>query len=98
MSDTDYLCYLVYMYASYMFPDATLVSRRVNIYDEDNEVILSLYVNSATPDSIEFVKANAGRSAEAVTVMNSFIVFLRMIHDVHAHPFDVINRLVSVSR
>ena len=97
MSDADYLCYLIYMYASYVFPDATMVSRRVNIYNEDNEVVLSLYVNGATPDSIEFVKANARRSTEAVTAMNCFIDFLRMIHDVHEHPFDVINRLVSIS-
>lgn len=98
MSDRDYLCYLIYMFADYMFSDATLVNGRIDIYNESNEVVLSIYVNAATPDSTEFIKANAKGSVEAVTVMNVFIDFLRMIHDRHEHPFDVINRLVSVSK
>lgn len=97
MSDRDYLCYLIYMFADYMFSDATLVNGRIDIYNESNEVVLSIYVNSATLDSIEFIKANAKGSIEAITVMNVFIDFLRMVHDRHVHPFDVINRLVSVS-
>ena len=98
MSDRDYLCYLIYMFADYMFSDATLVNGRIDIYNESNELVLSIYVNSATPDSTEFIKANTMGSVEAVTVMNVFINFLRMIHDRHEHPFDVINRLVSVSK
>lgn len=97
MSNRDYLCYLIYMFADYVFSDATLVNGRIDIYNESNEVVLSIYVNSATPDSTEFVKGNAKGSIEAVTVMNVFISFLRMVHDRHAHPFDVIDRLVSVS-
>lgn len=97
MSDRDYLCYLIYMFADYMFSDATLINGRVDIYNESSEVVLSIYVNSTTPDSTEFIKANVKGSIEAVTVMNAFIDFLRMIHDRHEHPFDVINRLVSVS-
>lgn len=97
MTDRDYLCYLIYMFASYMFSNATLVNGRVDIYNESSEVVLSIYVNSSTPDSTEFIKANAKGSIEAVTVMNVLISFLRMIHDRHEHPFDVINRLVSVS-
>lgn len=97
MSNRDYLCYLIYMFTEYMFSDATLVNGRVDIYNESNELVLSIYVNAATPDSIEFIKANAKGSSEAVIVMNVFTNFLRMLHDRHAHPFDVINRLVSVS-
>lgn len=97
VTNADYLCYLIYMFADYMFSDATLVNGRIDIYNESNEVVLSIYVNAATPDSTEFIKANAKGSIEAVTVMNVFISFLRMVHDIHAHPFDVINRLVSVS-
>ena len=98
MTNRDYLCYLIYMFAEYMFSDATLVNGRVDIYNESNEVVLSIHVNADTPDSTEFIKANAKGSSEAVIVMNVFINFLRMIHDRHAHPFDVIDRLVSVSK
>lgn len=98
MSNRDYLCYLIYMFADYMFSDATLVNGRVDIYNESNEVVLSIYVNGSTPDSTEFIKANAKGSTEAVTVMNVLISFLRMIYVRHEHPFDVINRLVSVSK
>ena len=98
MSNRDYLCYLIYMFADYMFSDVTLVNGRVDIYNESNEVVLSIYVNAATPDSTKFIKGNAKGSVEAVTVMNVFIDFLRMIHDRHEHPFDVISRLVSVSK
>lgn len=97
MSNRDCLCYLIYMFAEYMFSDATLVNGRVDIYNESNEVVLSIYVNSDTPDSTEFIKANAKGSVEAVILMNVLINFLRMIHDRHEHAFDVINRLVSVS-
>lgn len=98
MSNRDYLCYLIYMFADYMFSDATLVNGRIDIYNESNEVVLSIYVNGSTPDSTEFIKVNAKGSVEAVIVMNALINFLRMIHDRHEHPFDVINRLVSVSK
>ena len=97
MSNRDYLCYLIYMFAGYMFSDATLINGRVDIYNESNEVVLSIYVNGAIPDSTEFIKENAKGAIEAVTVMNVLISFLRMIHDRHEHPFDVISRLVSVS-
>ena len=97
MSNRDYLCYLIYMFANYMFSDVTLVNGRIDIYNESNEVALSIYVNAATPDSAEFIKGNAKGSVEAITVMNVIINFLRMVHSRHAHPFDVINRLVSVS-
>lgn len=97
MSNVDYLCYLIYMFAEYMFPDATIVNHRVDIYNESNEVTLSLHVYGDTPDSIDFIRGNVKGSAEAVVVMNCFINFLRMVHDRHAHPFDVINRLVSIS-
>lgn len=96
MSNIDYLCYLTYMFADYMFFDATIINHRIDIYNASNDVILSLHVNGATPDSIEFVKGNAKGSVEAVVAMNYFVDFLRMIHDKHAHPFDVINRLVSI--
>ena len=98
MSNRDCLCHLIYMFAEYMFSNATLVNWRVDIYNESSEVVLSIYVNSDTPDSTEFIKANAKGSVEAVTVMNVFINFLRMIHDRHEHPFDVIDRLVSLSK
>lgn len=98
MSDRDYLCYLIYMFADYMFSDATLINGRVDIYNESSEVVLSIYVNSSTPDSTVFSKTNVKGTVEAVTVMKVFINFLRMIHDRHEHPFDAINRLVSVSK
>ena len=98
MSNRDYLCHLIYMFAECMFSDATLVNGRVDIYNESNEVVLSIYVYSDTPDSTEFIKANAKGSVEAVTVMNVLINFLRMIHDRHEHPFYVIDRLVSLSK
>ena len=98
MNDRDYLCRLIYMFADYMFSDATLVNSRVDIYNSDNEVILSIHVYSNTPDSVEFIKGNAKGSIEAVNVMNSLIDFLRMIHDEHDNPFSVIRRLVSTSR
>ena len=85
------------MFADYMFSDATLVNGRIDIYNASSEVVLSIYVNAATPDSTEFITGNAKGSVEAITVMNVFIDFLRMVHDRHTHPFDVINRLVSVS-
>ena len=97
MSNVDYLCRIIYMFAEYMFNDATLVNHRVDIYNESNEVVLSIHVNAATPDSVEFIKANAKGSVEAVNAMNTFIDFLRMIHDRHDHPFDVIDRLVSIN-
>lgn len=98
MNDRDYLCYIIYMFADYMFSDATLVNSRVDIYNSGNEVILSIHVHSITPDSVEFIKGNAKGSIEAVNVMNSLIDFLRMIHDKHDNPFSVIRRLVSTSR
>lgn len=97
MSDLDYLCYIIYMFAEYVFYDATLVNHRIDIYNENNEVVLSLHVKSAIPDSTEFIKGGAKGSTEAVIAMIYFIDFLRMIHDKHKHPFNVINRLVSVS-
>lgn len=97
MNNRDYLCYLIYMFADYMFSDATIVNGRVDIYNECNEVILSIHVYSSNPDSVTFIRGNAKGSTEAVAVMNDLISFLRMIHDKHDHPFDVINRLVSVS-
>ena len=97
MSNLDYLCYIIYMFADYVFHDATLVNHRIDIYNESNEVLLSIHVNAATPDSTEIFKANTKGSVEAVNTMNTFIDFLRMIHDTHDHPFDVINRLVSIN-
>lgn len=97
MSNLDYLCYIIYMFADYVFYDATLVSHRIDIYNESNDVILSIHVHSSTPDSAEFIKGNAKGSDEALIAMNYFIDFLRMIHDKHKHPFSVINTLVSIS-
>ena len=98
MSDRYYLCYIIYMFADYMFSDATLVNSRVDIYNSDNEVILSIHVHSNIPDSVEFIKGNAKGSIEAVNVMNFLIDFLRMIHDEHDNPFSVIRGFVSTSR
>lgn len=39
MSNRDYLCYLIYMFADYMFSDAAMVNGRVDIYNESNEVV-----------------------------------------------------------
>lgn len=97
MSNRDYLCYLIYMFADYMFSDAILVNGRVDIYNESGEVVTSIYVNASTPDSTVFMNTGLKGDIEATTVMKVFINFLRMIHDRHEHPFDVINRLVSVS-
>lgn len=97
MTNADYLCYLIYMFADYMFSDATINSGRVDIYNEHNEVVLSIHVYSGSPDSVSFIRGNAKGANEAVAIMNVFISFLRMIHAKHAHPFYVINRLVSVS-
>lgn len=90
MTNRDYLCYLIYMFADYMFSDATLVNGRVDIYNESNELVLSIYVNSDTPDSTEFIRGNAKGSVEAVTVMNVLINFLRMVHDRHEHPLTLL--------
>nr|DAR18436.1 MAG TPA: hypothetical protein [Caudoviricetes sp.] len=97
MTNADYLCYLIYMFADYMFSDATIVSDTIDIYNEDSEVILSIHVYSGNPDSVTFIRGNGKGVVEAVTVMNVLISFIRMIHVKHSHPFHVINRLVSVS-
>ena len=97
MTNADYLCYLIYMFADYMFSDATINCGRVDIYNEDNEVILSIHVYSANPDSVTFIRGNGKGAEESVTVMNVLISFIRMIHAKHSHPFYVINRIVSVS-
>lgn len=97
MSNRDYLCYLIYMFANYIFNDATLVNGRIDIYNEHDQIMLMIHVNGDTPDSTEFIKRNAKRSGEAVKIMNVFVDFLRMIHVKHSHPFNVITRLVSVS-
>ena len=97
MTNADYLCYLIYMFADYMFSDATITSGRVDIYNEYNEVILSIHVYNGNPDSVTFIRGNGKGVVEAVTVMNVLINFIRMIHAKHSHPFYVINRIVSVS-
>lgn len=97
MSNRDLLCYLIYMFADYMFSDATLVNGRVDIYNESNEVVLSIYVNGSTPDSTVFMRTGLKGDTEATITMKVLINFLRMIHDRHEHPFNVINRLVSIS-
>ena len=97
MSNKDYLSYLIYMFANYIFNDATLVNGRIDIYNEHDQIMLMINVNGVTPDSVEFVKRNVKGSSKAIKVMNVFIDFLRMIHDKHSHPFNVITRLVSVS-
>lgn len=97
MTNADYLCYLIYMFADYMFSDATITSGRVDIYNEDNEVILSIHVYSGNPDSVTFIRGSGKGVVEAVTVMNVLISFIRMIHVKHSHPFHIINRIVSVS-
>lgn len=97
MTNRDYLCYLIYMFAYYMFSDATLVNGRIDIYNEYNNVALSIYVKGDTPDSINFVKGFEEETVGSFIVMNAFINFLRMIHDRHNNPFGVIRRLVSVN-
>lgn len=97
MNNGDYLCYLIYMFADYMFSNATINGGRVDIYNEDCKVILSILVYSGNPDSVVFIRGNGKGVAEAVTVMNVLICFIRMIHVMHSHPFYVINRIVSVS-
>lgn len=97
VTNADYLCYLIYMFANYMFSDATITGGIIDIYNEDNEVILSIHVYSGNPDSVTFIRGNGKGIAEAVIVMNVLISFIRMIHVKHSHPFHVINRIVSVS-
>lgn len=97
MDNRDYLCYLIYMFADYMFSDATLVNGRIDIYDEYNNIVLWIYVNGDTSDSIKIVEGFEEETAEAFTVMNIFISFIRMIHDRYNNPFGVIRRLVSVN-
>nr|DAN45940.1 MAG TPA: hypothetical protein [Caudoviricetes sp.] len=97
MNNGDYLCYLIYMFADYMFSNVTINSGRVDIYNEDGEVILSIHVYSGNPDSVVFIRGNGKGVTEVVTVMNVLISFIRMIHVKHSHPFYVINRIVSVS-
>lgn len=97
VTNADYLCYLIYMFADYMFSNATITGDIVDIYNEDNKVILSIQVYSDNPDSVTFIRGNGKGIAEAVIVMNVLISFIRMIHVKHSHPFHVINRIVSVS-
>lgn len=97
MNNRDYLRYLIYMFANYIFNGATLVNGRIDIYNEHDQIMLMIHVNGDTPDSVEFIKRNAKGSSKAINTMNVFIDFLRMIHDKHSHPFNVITRLVSVS-
>lgn len=97
MTNKDYLCYLIYMFANYMFSDATLVNGRIDIYNEHDQIVLMIKVNGSAPDSTEIINRKAKGSSEAVTVMNVFIDVLRMIHAKHEHPYAVISRLVSVS-
>lgn len=97
MSSIDYLRYLIYMFADFMFNYATIIGTRVNIYNDDNDVCLSVYVVYPTPESVEFVKHNVKQSVEAVNVMNTFIDSLRMIYALHDNPENVIKRLVSVN-
>lgn len=97
MNNRDYLCYLIYMFAGYMFSDATLVNGRIDIYNEHNQIVLMIRVNGDSPDSVEFIKGDGKEAGKAVMVMNVLIDFLRMIHDKHSRPFNIITRLVSVS-
>ena len=97
MTNKDYLCYLIYMFADYIFNDATLVNGRIDIYNEYDKIVLIIRVNGDTPDSVDFINRCEKGSDEAVKIMNALIDFLRMIHDKHSRPFNVITRLVSVS-
>lgn len=58
-SNKDYLCYLIYMFAYYIFNDVTLVNGRVDIYNEDSQIMLMIRVNGDIPDSVEFIRRNA---------------------------------------
>lgn len=58
VTNADYLCYLVYMFAGYMFSDATITGGSIDIYNEDNEVTLSIHVYSGNPDSVTFIRRN----------------------------------------
>lgn len=97
MSNIDYLRYLIYMFADFIFNDATIIGNRVEIYNDNNEVCLSIYVEGFNPDYTTFVRGNVKQSAEAVIVMNCFIDTLRMIFHTHDNPADVIKRLVCVN-
>lgn len=97
MNNKDYLCYLIYMFAEYMFSDATLTTGRVDIFNCHDEITLSINVLSDNLDSIVVTRKDVRGSEESAIVMNVFINFIRMIYVKHDHPFDVIRRLVSVS-
>lgn len=97
MSNIDYLRYLIYMFADFIFNDAVIIGNRVEIYNDNNEVCLSIYVEFFNPDSTTFVRGNVKQSVEAVTIMNCFIDILRMIFHTHDNPADVIKRLVSIN-
>ena len=97
MTNIDYLRYLIYMFADFMFNDATITGNRVDIYNGDNEVCLSVYVDHPHPVNVTFIKGNVKQSVEAVNVMNTFIDSLRMIFLLHDRPANVIKRMVSVN-
>lgn len=97
MSNIYYLRYLIYMFADFIFNDATIIGDRVEIYNDNNEVCLSIYVEGFNPDSITLVRGDVKQSAEAVIIMNCFIDILRMIFYMHDNPADVIKRLVSIN-
>lgn len=97
MSDVDFLRYLIYMFAEFMFNDAVITGNRVDVYNDDNAVCLSIYVDKPYPDSITIIKGNVKQSVEATNIMNTFIDSLRMIYVLHYNPANVIKRMVSVS-
>ena len=97
MNDIDCLTKFIYMVADYLFHDATKYKNRVNIYNTAGGCLATIYVGSTDPDDIVIYDGCVNGSVEAMNVMRVVIDIVRMTHDLHRHPEDVIRRLVDAN-
>lgn len=97
MTDIDRLTQFIYLIADYLFYDVTVYKNRVNIYNSAGGRLATIYINSFDPDGIIVYDGCVNGSVECINVMTRYIDLFRMICDLHKHPEDVIERLVSLN-
>lgn len=97
MTDIDRLTEFFYLIADYLFYDAIKYKNRVNIYNSAGGCLATIYINSFDPDGIIVYDGCVNGSVECINVMTCYIDLFRMICDLHKHPEDVIERLVSLN-
>ena len=93
----DNLVQFIYLFADYLFYDATVYENRVAIYNAAGECLLTIYVESFDPDRIIFYDGCVNGSLICINTTRHVVDLFRMICDLHRHPEDVIKRLVDLN-